>query len=84
VTACRQHRFDRLAQPAMPPQVSSAHVGVGVDAGLISKAIPLHRPRVFDPGPDGGAGLAGLLAHDVAVGHRGNLEVDVDPVEQRS
>ena len=58
-------------------------MGVSVDPGLVSKAVSLHRSRVLHPGPDGGTGLAGLLAHDVAVGDRGNLEVDVDSVEQR-
>ena len=57
---------------------------VGVNPGLVPEPRPLHRSRVLHPGPDGGAGLARLAPDQIAIGDRGNLEVDVDPVEQRA
>ncbi len=53
-----QHCLDRFDQPAMPPQVSGAHVRVGVDAALLSKSNPLDSARPLDPAPDSGAGFS--------------------------
>jgi hypothetical protein len=54
-----------------------------VDPALTLEASALHRSRLLYPGPNSYAGLLGVFADQVAIGDRGNLEVDVDPVEQR-
>jgi hypothetical protein len=56
-------------------------VGVGVDPALALEAPALHRPGLLDPATDSRAALVSPLADESTVRHRGDLEVDVDPVE---
>ncbi len=68
---------------AMAPQLSSRHVGVGMQAPLRAESLPLARARGLDPGTNGGAGLGGSVVRQLAIRQRRHSEVHVDPVEQR-
>jgi hypothetical protein len=59
-------------------------VGVGVDPALALESRSLNCPGPLDPASNGGAGLLAVLADQVAIGNGRNLQVDVDPVEQRA
>ena len=74
--------FDRLSDGTVAPQVARGHVGVGVQATAVAEALPLTDPGPLHSQSHGGAGFLGVRAHQVVVGHRRHLEVDVDPVQQ--
>ena len=63
------------------PGLAARHAGVGVDGGP-GEARDLPGARRDHAGPDGGGGLAGGAAGEVGVREGGDLEVEIDAVEQ--
>src|SRR5436309_12366922 len=59
-------------------------MGIGVDPRTAREPVPLDHPRPVHPLAHRRARLAAALVGQGAVLHRGDFEVDVDPVEQRS
>jgi hypothetical protein len=45
---------------------------------------PLNLARALDATPDDSARLAGLLTDEITVGDRGDLQVNVDPIQERT
>ena len=57
----------------------------GVEQGFVAgEALFLDLARPFDPGLDRGRRLARFPCRQIAVADRGDLDMDVDPVEERS
>src|SRR3954471_20822275 len=59
-------------------------MGVGVEAGPVGEPVPLANAGQFYPLSPDWAGLLRVRADEVPVRDRGDLEVDVDPVEERA
>ena len=79
-----EHRFHGITQSAVATQIARSHMRVGVDPALPLKPRALHGTSPLDPDANSRAALVGLVADQIAVGYGGDLEVNVDPVEQRT
>ena len=60
------------------------HGAVGVGAFEPLKALGLHEAGLLDPGADDGGGLAGFAAGEGFVIHQGDIDMEVDAVEERA
>src|SRR2546430_2350707 len=79
-----EQRVGALRHAAERPDVACRHVRVRIDPGPAGESLPLHHTRAIHPLPHRRARLAPALIRERAVLHRRHLEVDVDPVEQRT
>src|SRR5207244_3051695 len=69
---------------AMLPEELWRHLSVGVNLLLAGKALQLQAAGAQDALAHGGRFLDGVLAAKLPVLHRGDLNVDIDAVEQGS
>jgi hypothetical protein len=65
------------------PDLTVGHAGV--EQGFVSgKTVFLDLPGLFDADPDVGGGVARFPGRQIAVADRGDLDMDVDPIQQWS
>ena len=67
----------------MRPDIARRHVRVGVDPRPIGKSLALHGARPVHALAHCFARLSAVCAGQGAILHRGNFEMDIDPIEER-
>src|SRR3954470_24998280 len=67
----------------MTAEVAGGHVGIGVDAWLLAKPLALHLASLLHPSTDDTTGLPERLPHELTIGDGGDLEMNIDSIEQR-
>src|SRR2546425_737992 len=69
---------------AMAPEVARRQVCIRWWPSRRAEALTLPNPRCFHPGADSGAWLGRTIAREIAERQGRDLQVHIDPIEQRS